>query len=69
MISAGLPAIVVTDGLTTEPLASSAPIQNTAGEWVQQTIDFTAKDAPVVLVSLQRPPALPALALYSEISR
>ena len=55
LISGGLPAVVVTDPATGSLLTRSEPIQDTKGNWVQQTISFTFPSSGVALVSLQRP--------------
>lgn len=55
MITAGLPAIVVSDSVSGQTLESSVPLRPTDGKWVEAEIDFTSTDLPVVVVSLQRP--------------
>ncbi len=55
IVSAGLPAIVVSNGETGESLGISEPLSGTGGKWEQRSITFTAPDLSVVLFSLQRP--------------
>lgn len=55
MLSAGLPAIVVSNATTHSTISQSKPLTDTAGTWVRYEIPFTAPDSPVVLISLQRP--------------
>lgn len=54
MISAGLPAIVVSDSGGTR-LGRSATLANTGGKWVQAKFDFATTDTIGVVISLQRP--------------
>ena len=54
MISAGLPAIVVSGPASDELLGRSAPINVTGGEWVEMKVDFVSGDSPVANISLQR---------------
>lgn len=54
-VSAGLPAVIVADAYSNKTIASSVPLVDTKGAWREYKIDFTAPDAGVVLISLQRP--------------
>jgi tetratricopeptide (TPR) repeat protein len=54
LISAGLPSIVITDGISNETLGRSAAFESTDGKWVEGKVDFVTKDAPVALISFQR---------------
>ena len=54
MISAGLPAIVVSGPGSEEVLGRSALINATGGEWVETKVDFVSGDSPVANISLQR---------------
>ncbi len=55
LISAGLPAVAVTDIVENRSLGVSAPFSTTKGNWTQGTVEFTAPSSGVTLVSLQRP--------------
>jgi tetratricopeptide (TPR) repeat protein len=55
MITAGLPAIIVSDAASDQQLGSSVPLRPTGEKWVESEIEFTSTDLPVVVVSLQRP--------------
>lgn len=55
MISAGLPAVVVSDAVSKKTLGQSAPIQTTQAQWRQSVVDFVAADPPAVVIGLQRP--------------
>ena len=69
IVSAGLPAVVVSDAATRSILATSKPLTDTASAWMRHEISFTAPDAPVVRISLQRPtcPASPC-PIFGELS-
>lgn len=54
LISAGPPAIVSHDGITSELLGRSDQFGSTSDEWVEYQFEFAAKDAPVVRISIQR---------------
>lgn len=53
LISAGLPLIIISDGVSNEVLGRSN-MQATDDKWVESKIAFIAKEAPVALISLQR---------------
>lgn len=55
VVSAGLPAIVISDPVSGETLGSSEPLSGTGGKWEQRSITFTPSESSVVLFSLQRP--------------
>lgn len=55
MISAGLPAIVINDGVSNNVLGRSNDLQSTQGRWVDVRIDFVTQETPAVTISLQRP--------------
>ncbi|NOT48356.1 MAG: hypothetical protein HOP17_11475 [Acidobacteria bacterium] len=54
LISAGPPAITVSDGITNELLGKSAEFRSTAGNWVEYKFEFVAKATPVVRIGVQR---------------
>ncbi len=54
LVSAGLPAIAVSDGSTNELLGRSTEFQTTAGKWVEYKCEFVTRKVPVVRISLQR---------------
>lgn len=54
LVSAGLPSIAVTDGITDEMLGRSAEFHDTAGKWIEYKCEFIAKETPVVRINLQR---------------
>ncbi len=54
LVSAGLPSIVVNDGVSNETLGRSAAFESTDGKWVLAKVDFVTKEAPVAFISLQR---------------
>jgi tetratricopeptide (TPR) repeat protein len=54
LVSAGLPSIAVSDGITNEMLGRSAEFHATADKWVEYKCEFVAKKAPVVRINLQR---------------
>lgn len=55
LISAGLPAIEVNDGVSDNLLGRSNDLQSTQGRWVEVKIDFVTQDTPAVTIGLQRP--------------
>lgn len=55
LISAGLPAIVINDGVSDNVLGRSNDLQSTQGLWVEVKIDFVTQDIPAVTIGLQRP--------------
>lgn len=55
MITAGMPAIVVSDAVSDQQLGNSDPLRPTGEKWVESEFVFTSTDLPVVVVSLQRP--------------
>ncbi|MGB7208359.1 MAG: tetratricopeptide repeat protein [Pyrinomonadaceae bacterium] len=54
LVSAGLPAMAVSDGITNEMLGKSEEFHATAGKWVEYKCEFVAKEAPIVRINLQR---------------
>ncbi len=54
LISAGLPLIIISDGVSNEILGRSELTQTTDGNWIEAKVDFNTKNAPVAFVSLQR---------------
>jgi tetratricopeptide (TPR) repeat protein len=54
MISAGLPAIVVSGPASDEVLGRSSLINATGGDWMEMKVDFVSGDSPVANISLQR---------------
>ena len=54
LISAGLPSIVITDGISNETLGRSAAFESTDGKWVEAKVDFVTREAAVAVISLQR---------------
>jgi tetratricopeptide (TPR) repeat protein len=54
LISAGLPSLVITDGISNETFSRSAAFESTDGKWVLAKVDFVTKEAPVAFISLQR---------------
>ena len=54
LISAGLPAIAVSDGTTNELLGRSSELQATNGKWIEYKFEFVAKETAAVRISLQR---------------
>jgi tetratricopeptide (TPR) repeat protein len=54
-VSAGLPAVIVSDTASNATIAASEPLADTKGIWTRYELIFNAPDAPVVLISLQRP--------------
>jgi hypothetical protein len=55
MITAGMPAIVVNDGVSDQPLGTSIPLRPTGEKWAESEVEFTSTDLPIVVVSVQRP--------------
>lgn len=55
LVSAGLPAVLVTSADSKVLLAESEIAVDSGGKWIQRTVDFTAPDSGVVLLSVQRP--------------
>jgi len=55
LVSAGLPAILVTDPLTNVILGRSDAIEDSKGAWIQRSVAFTAPTDGAVVVSFQRP--------------
>lgn len=55
LISAGLPAIVINDGVSERVLGRSNDLKSTQGQWVEVKVDFVTLDTPAVTISLQRP--------------
>lgn len=54
LISAGLPSILITDGISNEVLGRSANFGPTGGRWVEANVDFATKEAPVAFMSVTR---------------
>lgn len=54
-VSAGLPAVIISDVPSNKTIASSEPLADTKGAWTRYEVTFTAPNAQVVLISLQRP--------------
>lgn len=54
LTSAGLPAIVINEGVSDEILGRSNELQSTKGKWVEIKIDFVTRDTPAVTIDLQR---------------
>ena len=55
LVSAGLPALLVTDPATNAIVGRSEPIEDSKGTWLRQSVTFTSPNEPAVLISLQRP--------------
>ena len=54
MISAGPPALTVSDGVTNELLAAPIEMRSTGGNWREYKYEFVATATPVVRIGLQR---------------
>ena len=69
MISAGPPAVVVSDAMSNKTLARSAVIQTTQAEWKESVVDFEVSDTQAVVISLQRPSCTSSpCPLFGELS-
>jgi hypothetical protein len=54
LVSAGLPALVISDHNSNKLLGRPVIIQSTDDRWTESTIDFTTNTVPIINVSLRR---------------
>ena len=67
LISAGLPLVVISDGVSGEVLGRSAALVATDAKWLESRIDFTTGGAPVALISFQRTDCPSPCPIFGEV--